>query len=199
MWSVEYVQVPDETRISVPSIPTTKSSNRTDDATDSTASANSGSSIPVDIAHQGSRNTYSEEVQNAVERLKNFKDPDNITSKLVELGSSVDSNCHFMSQVREKLEGLDNSGRESIGAIDTEGTMGNLSGSSSISDLCHADDVCNVDGEMNKDGEVQSVHSTTSLSIDTAVEAIEGENGNQDDIGTNVNICFITSCAKIVP
>jgi hypothetical protein len=172
MWSVEYVQVPDETQLVIPekSTPLAGNSAGTVDASGITSPE---SSQPEDIPYRRKRSvscdSYDEDNQSAADRLQDFKDPDHLTSKLVELGSSADSNSHFMSKVLEKLEGTGKPGRESQGAIDR-----NISTSSSISDLYTGEEVVGTDAELNRDGEVQSLKSAGSMSVSSAMEATEG-------------------------
>lgn len=172
MWSVEYVQVPDETKLVVP-VKSTKGKGNSTQTVDVARVTSLEASQPKDIPSHKKRSTscdvYAEDNnQSAVDRLKDFKDPDNMNSKLVELGSSVDSNSHFMSKLLEKLEGSGTPGRESQSAIER-----NISTSSSISDLYGGEEIGNVDGELNNDVEVQSVKSAGGVSVGSAVEATE--------------------------
>lgn len=171
MWSVEYVQVPDEEKLVVPEKTPPVEGNSVA-TTDSARVASPETSQPQDIPYRRKRSvscdSYEEDNQSAVERLRDFKDPDNLTSKLVELSSSVDSNSHFMSKVLEKLEGSGKTGRESQSAIDR-----NISTSSSISDLYTAEETASADVELNRDGEVLSLKSAGSVSLSSAVEVTE--------------------------
>lgn len=165
MWSVEYVQVPDETKIVIPDKPEPNGTSlTTTDMCSNKGNEFSKGDNADETVYQRSRSmscdSYEEDSQRVVNRLQEFKDPDQLTSKYVEPGSSVDSNSHFMSKMLERLEGAGKSGRDSQGAIQSEVGMGNLSATSSISDLCV--------GEEIVDGEVQSV-----LSMASAVEATE--------------------------
>jgi len=164
MWSVEYVQVPDETKLIIPTEPEAKSAKSASTKMGSDKGKQSGKGDNEDKTdyhnkkRSASCDSYEEDSQSVVNRLQEFKDPDHLTSKYVELGSSVDSNSNFMSKVREKLEGAGNTGRESQSAIQGEG---NLSEASSMSDLYMGE-------ELGVDGEVQSVQSMSS-----AIEATE--------------------------
>ncbi|KAL4240237.1 WD repeat and FYVE domain-containing protein 3 [Mactra antiquata] len=178
MWSVEYVQVPDETKLVIPEKTVTDNSKNTSDSAGVTSLDKSRSSEDARKRRSTSCESYEEDNQSAVERLKDFKDPDSMTSKMVEMGSSVDSNSHFLSKVFEKLEGSSTPGRESQSAMDQV----SMSASSSISDLCNAEEIGSMDGESNRDGEVQSTKSAGSYSIGSAVEAMETDSvGKADD------------------
>ena len=167
MWSVEYVQVPDENQ---------QKSTETSNTKDTVALAarqlsKEATSQPIEITkrRRSSCNSYNGDIQTAVDRLKDFKDPDYVTAKQVELGSSVDSNSIFMSNLQETIG---NSGRNTESrelAIDREDS--NISRTSSISDLGNPDEVGSQDNEMNKDGEVQSQKS--EVSVASAIDALD--------------------------
>lgn len=165
MWSVEYVQLPDEAKLIIPNEPEGDSAMKNSTKTCPNKGKESAKGDNADEPDYKKRTlsceSYEEDSKSVVDRLQEFKDPDNLTSKYMEPGSSVDSNSHFMSKLMEKLEGAGNSGRESQSAIESEMNRGNLSEASSISDLY-------VGEELGVDGEVQSVQSMAS-----AVEATE--------------------------
>ena len=187
MWSVEYVQVPDETKLVLPEKSSSQAGNSAE-TVDASGITSPETSQPEDILYRRKRSvscdSYDEDNQSAADRLQDFKDPDNLTSKLVELSSSVDSNSHFMSKVLEKLEGTGKSGRESQGAIDR-----NISTSSSISDLYTGEEVVGTDSDLTRDGEVQSVKSAGSMSVSSAVEATESlDHVHEVDTDDKVNL-----------
>ncbi|KAH3872283.1 hypothetical protein DPMN_035498 [Dreissena polymorpha] len=177
MWSIDYVQVPDQTRIVVPS--TEKSTTSTSKVTVSSGKdiTHSQSDVPHPRQRSMSCDSYDEGNEMIVSRLKSeFKDPNLLTAKYQELGSSVDSNSHYMSKVFEKLEGVDKTGRDSISAIASEGEEeegehrgGNLSRGSSVSDLGGEA----VEDAGSGDGEVASVISVETGSLASAAEALE--------------------------
>ena len=167
MWSVEYVQVPDETQ---------QKSTETSSTKDTVALAANKlakeASQPIEITkrRRSSCNSYDGDIQTVVDRLKDFKDPDyHIAAKQVELGSSVDSNSIFMSNLQETIgsSGRNAEGREV--AIEREDS--NISRTSSISDLGNADEVGIQDNELNRDGEVQSQKS--EVSVASAMDALD--------------------------
>ena len=179
MWSVEYVQVPDETQ---------QKSNETTSTKDTISQAASRlakeTSQPIEIAkrRRSSCNSYGEDVQTAVDRLKDFKDPDYIASKQIELGSSYDSNSAFMSNIEETIGSCEKDNSEGAGAIEREDS--NISQTSSISDLGNPEDVGAHDLDINHDGEVQSQKS--ELSVASAMEALEmPENVSNEKVGTS--------------
>ena len=167
MWSVEYVQVPDENQQK----PIETSNPKDTVALAARQLSKEATSQPIEIAkrRRSSCNSYNGDIQTAVDRLKDFKDPDYIAAKQVELGSSVDSNSIFMANLQETIG---NSGRTDEGrevAIDREDS--NVSRTSSISDLGNADEIGNQDNEMNRDGEVQSQKS--EVSVASAMDAFD--------------------------
>lgn len=181
MWSVEYVQVPDETKMIIPTKPEEANGETTSGAGDTThekgkePSKRDKASIPNQ--RSTSCDSYEEDSQSVVNRLQEFKDPDQLTSKYVELGSSVDSNNHFMSKVFEKLEG--NSGRESQGAIQSDIGGGNLSEASSMSDIYPGE-------EGSADGEVESVQS--AMSALEAAEVTQSDSNVQEELVRTVHL-----------
>ena len=166
MWSVEYVQVPDETQQKSSDTLNTK-----DTVTQAASKLTKETSQPIEIVkrRRSSCNSYSEDIQTAVDRLKDFKDPDYMASKQVELGSSVDSNSIFMSTLQETIEGCEKDRSDRTTGVDREDS--NISPTSSISDLCNPDEVGIQDNELNQDGEVQSQKS--EVSIASAMDALD--------------------------
>jgi len=189
MWSIDYVQVPDESQLVIPSPENTnKEESPSKDSVDSDkpgkAGEPGGSQMSGSYTRQRSMScgSYEEDnVSSAVNRLQEFKNPDSMTSKFVELGSSVDSQSHFMSQMLEKLEGAEGSSRgrgnsAMVGGMDTPGCSvdhgDGMSRGSSTSDLYVGDEVTEEGSAGALDGEVGSLRSATG-SLMSAVEATE--------------------------
>ncbi|XP_052816149.1 WD repeat and FYVE domain-containing protein 3-like isoform X4 [Mya arenaria] len=176
MWSIDYVQVPEETKLVVPTKSDTKEETSAADTADSAKTDSNKPRASGARKRSVSCDSYEEGSQSVVNRLKEFKDPDSMTSKYVELGSSVDSNSHFMSKVLEKLEGV-GGGRDSS-AI--SGEMGEgLSRGSSLSDL-YGGEEGGEEGVGAADGEVQSLKSAGSMSLASATEALDHEHLSTD-------------------
>ena len=186
MWSVEYVQVPDESQ---------QKTNETTPTKDTISQAANKlvkeTSQPVEIVlrRRSSCNSYGDDVQTAVDRLKDFKDPDYIASKQVELGSSYDSNSIFMSNIEETIGSCDKGHNEGAGAIEREDS--NMSQTSSLSDLGNPEEVGVHDLDLNQvhdlDGEVVSQKS--EVSVASAMDALEmPENFVSDKGGTSQSV-----------
>ena len=166
MWSVEYVQVPDEKQQKLDESTSTR-----DTLSSAANKLAKESSEPIEITNRrrSSCNSYNGDIQTAVERLKDFKDPDYIASKQVELGSSVDSNSIFMSKLQQTIGGCE---KGVIGQdIAMEREDSNVSRTSSVSDLGNPEEIGMHDNELNQDGEVVSQKSAQSVA--SAVEAVE--------------------------
>lgn len=162
MWSIEYVQVPVENKQKEVDDTTKDEQTPTEDV------MNKFNSSDIPVATLKRRDSYSE-AKAAVERLKDYSVNYDLNVD-VELGSSVDSESYFTSQMRQR----DHEGRASGGDykcnIEREESM--LSTISSISDVGYRDD----------DGDNTGVHrfedktlgdGTSVKSVDTATEAME--------------------------
>lgn len=191
MWSVEFVQVPEETKCkaciegpkedknkedvtdSLVPLPTPSSSITTSTTTssatitttstttkektntipinqDTTVSKNitSNGSVtkPTDIPRLGRRescDSYIVDAKAVADRLKEFKDPDYLAAKEIELGSSTESESYFGRRLAACKDEL-----ASIGPPDKRNES-NLSSTSSASDIYKTSDTASVEDELD--------------------------------------------------
>ncbi|KAL3875787.1 hypothetical protein ACJMK2_033704 [Sinanodonta woodiana] len=182
MWSVEYVQVPVEKR------------KRLDDKKDESENScldatkeNNTASVPVNILRTERRhscNSYGEDQQNAVNHLRDFKDPGYISRMQSELGSSVDSDSHLFHHIdkHQQPEVLDIAAigdkEGDIGTVKVEQDEGNISTTSSASDLCNGEEVTSAVDDYMSPGDEICISGAGEL---TAIDAQEYEQMNIGD------------------
>ncbi|CAI9723395.1 repeat and FYVE domain-containing 3-like isoform X2 [Octopus vulgaris] len=155
MWSVEFVQVPEEAKCKACSENSKEANRRKEDETDSNTvppvtrlvptssvstssntapiNAMNGASKPTDIPRMTRRescDSYSIDAKAVADRLKEFKDPDYLAAKEIELGSSAESENYFVRRMGCKEDMVDLVPPE----IDKRGDS-NLSSTSSTSDI----------------------------------------------------------------
>ncbi|XP_050392525.2 WD repeat and FYVE domain-containing protein 3 [Patella vulgata] len=144
MWSIEFVQVPDESKI--------KPKDEVDDKEKQENKLNRALSMspPVaipKISRRESCDSYSE-LRSATDMLRDFKDPDFLVAKGCELGSSAESESH----IGQKLKCSKETGcsREGIGHdfSSLERLESNMSTASSTSDLYKTDDA-STNGDLD--------------------------------------------------
>ncbi|KAK2144407.1 hypothetical protein LSH36_759g01035 [Paralvinella palmiformis] len=105
MWSVEFVEVIDDSKAALKQEPSTDSADGKSDCTSVTSSTSQPQLIP------GSRKRSviedQPEQRSAVERLQDFKDPEFLTAKVEELGSSAESDSgNAVEAMRQRVESL---------------------------------------------------------------------------------------------
>ena len=168
MWSVEYVQVPVELKTKISDIHDAEKTQPNSSASTTTPAIN----IPKrKMSRHGSCDSYNE-ARPAIDLLKDFKDPDYLVAKEVELGSSADSESHYINRIKNRIPTTkaeqDKDIEEVFSRLDS-----NLSTASSASDLCKGDDGASVSSDI-EELSVQEVDSSSVKSgdhVDPAVDA----------------------------
>ncbi|XP_070185825.1 WD repeat and FYVE domain-containing protein 3-like isoform X2 [Littorina saxatilis] len=158
MWSVEYVQVAEEKETPAASVFESGTTNQSDNKAPSASSSTTTQSLlKRRLSRHESCDSYASEERSAVEHLKDFKDPEFLAVRESELGSSgeQDSPLSQRMKIQEAAE------REGRGGV-SEYRSGNISTTSSLSDLCGAEDPT---------WETGSVKSNTA-SVDTGMDAL---------------------------
>ena len=214
MWSVEFVQVPEEAKckactegtkenkgkedvtdslapLSATTTTTTTTSTTTETKTstipstqDTTASSNitSSGSItkPTDMPRLGRRescDSYIVDAKAVADRLKEFKDPDYLATKEIELGSSAESESYFsrrLAACKDEMSG--------IGPPDKRNES-NLSSTSSASDIYKTSDTASVEDDLDTAASnellifeecprLSAVDNGSVKSVDAAVDAL---------------------------
>lgn len=181
MWSVEYVQVPDEVK---------KRNKAKGDQVDSVPIPPEVETVqtqPIDIPlmnRRASCDSYDSPGRSAIERLKDFKDPDLLATKRADvLGSSAESDSHVRNGKDKFSDHWYLADR-----LDS-----NVSTTSSNSDLYRCDDCASTDGDiLGKPADTCSQKSA-DISIDAAVDALmeledsgalANNNSNASDTGS---------------
>lgn len=128
MWSVEFVQLPDENL--------KQKDNQTNSSNKTGRSSSKPISIPK-ISRKESCDSYSDLV---VDKLKDFKDPECLVTAEPELGSSAESDNHLMEHMRNKSRMLnaDTGLLSRKHALDSADNY--MSGGNRSSDIYKADD-----------------------------------------------------------
>ncbi|KAL8607353.1 hypothetical protein ACOMHN_039503 [Nucella lapillus] len=168
MWSVEYVQVPEE-KEPAPVAATKSPEGKESSGNKGPSSSSSAVSQPRQVrkmSRHESCDSYASEERSAVDLLKDFKDPDFLAVRESELGSSGEQD----SPLTQRMKIQDVAEREGRGGA---AEYGNMSNTSSFNDLCGAED-------PTRDWETGSVKSA---SVDAGMDALAvlGE-GSQADL-----------------
>ncbi|XP_076455501.1 WD repeat and FYVE domain-containing protein 3-like isoform X2 [Babylonia areolata] len=169
MWSVEYVQVPEEKEVAP--VVSKAAEDKESSTTENKPASSSATSQPRQVrkmSRHESCDSYASEERSAADLLKDFKDPDFLAVRESELGSSGEQDSPLTQRMKIQ-EVAEREGRS--GAADS----GNMSNTSSFNDLCGADD-------PSRDWESISVKSATA-SVDAGMDALAvlGE-GSQADL-----------------
>ncbi|XP_048248442.1 WD repeat and FYVE domain-containing protein 3-like isoform X1 [Haliotis rufescens] len=178
MWSVEYVQVPIETK--------TKSKDQPETGKKDVVTSPVVNTQPIGIpkiARRESCDSYSD-ARSAVDLLKDFKDPDYLAAKECELGSSADSEHHYVNRMKNR----DNKKREQTNTGDTEKDVferleSNLSTTSSTSDLYRGEDGTSTNGDgddLSRECDSSSIKSGEH-SLETALDVLT-ELGDEEKV-----------------
>lgn len=137
------------------------------------------------IARRESCDSYSD-ARSAVDLLKDFKDPDYLAAKECELGSSADSEHHYVNRMKNR----DNKKREQTNTGDTEKDVferleSNLSTTSSTSDLYRGEDGTSTNGDgddLSRECDSSSIKSGEH-SLDTALDVLT-ELGDEEKVSS---------------
>lgn len=104
MWSVEYVQLPDDDKNRQKETLLTISNVEEDTVSDlkKTDSMDGSQPIPIPVrrARRESCDSYNTDPKSVADRLKEFKDPETLAAAETELGSSAESEGHISSSVK---------------------------------------------------------------------------------------------------
>ncbi|XP_041362357.1 WD repeat and FYVE domain-containing protein 3-like isoform X2 [Gigantopelta aegis] len=173
MWSVEYVQVPVEVKAKIKDVTDVETSKTDGSTSSSSPTAAPAINIPKrKMSRHGSCDSYNE-ARPAMDLLKDFKDPDYLVAKEMELGSSADSETHYINRIKTRIPtvkaGQDKDVEEVFSRLDS-----NLSTASSASDLCKGEDGASVNSDIEELSaqEVDSSSIRFGDHVDTAVDAV---------------------------
>lgn len=173
MWSVEYVQVPEEKEASSVASKSSEAVFSSESKAEATASASQSIQVRKMSRHE-SCDSYASEERSAVDLLKDFKDPDYLAARECELGSSGEQDSPLTQ--RMKSQEAQGQGTQWDERVSTEYHSGEVSATSSLSDLC-------TPGDPGADWENVSMKSGTA-SVDTGMDALavlgEGSEGELD-------------------
>ncbi|ESO89055.1 hypothetical protein LOTGIDRAFT_154132 [Lottia gigantea] len=177
MWSIEYVQVPDETKTKLK-----------EDNTDSTNKDNSKSvrntsiSPPVNvpkISRRESCDSYSE-LRSATDMLRDFKDPDFLVAKGCELGSSAESESHLVQKMKDK-DCESSRDRMSNDFSMLERLESNMSTTSSTSDIYKTDDGTSTNGDLEEYAPVEPNNESLAALGEDALDKSFGSQPSQSE------------------